>query len=396
MKVGNSEQAQSFKDNEDLLKRMNKGLNRKITAKENEIKQVDALYDKKIAATNVEGEHDFENNLDRNQQKIIGESNQFEEKLKGYQDRLQKAHDNVTTEESALKNGHQVKIEDMKKQLEENFQDQYFNTQESSREIQASSQDTLKDVSSKSKIEKAKVQGDAKYEINALSTELNSKGANIERDYRKQLDQQVKTHNAEMDEKRDELKKVDMVETGKNKRLNDEKTRVNQEQLIYQDKHQHEMLKQRDADFKVRYENLVKQHDQTIKDLASHLDVDVKKMIDKTATQKKILESRETDPFYHLDQLSPKMMEDLKTVTISMPVVEYEKENVHLSTQGRLIKITLSRKYTDSLNAEDGTLNRSTRSELFSKELPTKDILNPKEITQSYEDGILSFKIKKA
>ncbi|MBC7714189.1 MAG: hypothetical protein H7177_12670 [Rhizobacter sp.] len=396
MKVETSAQAQAFKDNEDLLKRMNKGLDRKIANKEQEIKQVDVLYDKKIEAANIEGEHDFANNLDRNQARIIGESNQFEEKIKGYQDRLKKARDGVTLEETTLKSAQTEKLEDMKKQMENNFQDQYFNTQENSREIQASTQDTIKDITAKSKSERAKVQSESQSQVNALSSELNAKGVNIEKDYNDKLNQQLRIHSAELAEQRDQLKKVDMVEAGKNKRLIDEKTRVNQEQLNYQDKHQQEMLKQRDADFKVRYENLVKQHDTTIKELTAHLDVDVKKMVEKTSTQKKILDSRESDPFYHVDQLAPKMVEDLKTVTVSIPVAEYEKENVHLSTQGRLVKVTLSRKYTDTLASEDGTLNRSTRSELFSKELPVKDILNPKDIVQSYEDGILSFKIKKA
>ena len=83
-------------------------------------------------------------------------------------------------------------------------------------------------------------------------------------------------------------------------------------------------------------------------------------------------------------------------MTVHIPVAEYEKENINISTRGRSIKITLSRKYTDSLNADDGSLNKTTRSELFSKELATNDLLSSKDITQSYKDGILSFKIKKA
>jgi HSP20 family molecular chaperone IbpA len=396
MKVGNSEQAQVLKDNEDVLKRMNKGLDRKIAVKEQEIQKIDTLYDKKIEAAKTIGEQDYMNNLDRNQHRIIGETNQFEEKIKGYQDRLQAAHDNVASEETNLKTGHQARVENMKKDMENNFQDQYFNTQENSREIQANNKNAIKDITTKSKAEKARVQSNASFEVNALSTELNNKSLNVKKDYRDQLDQQLKVHQADMALQRDELKKSALVETNNSKRLSDEKTKVNQNQLLYQDKHQQEMLKQRNADFKVRYENMVKQHDNTLKELAAHLDIDVKKMIEKTADTKKIHDSRGVDPFYHVDTLSPKLTEDLKTVTVMIPIAEYEKENLHLSTQGRLVKITLSRKFTDSLADTDGTLNRSTRSELFSKELPTKDLLNPKEITQSYEAGVLTYKIKKA
>lgn len=396
MKIANSEHAQVVKDNEEILKRMNKGLERKIATKEQEIKQVNSLYDKKIEQAKIDGEADFSQGMDKNQQRLIGESNLFEEKIKGYQDRLKKAQETVTTEETTLKNGHQTRVENMKTQMEENFQDQFANTQEKTRGIQATTQDVIKDISAKSNIERNAIESNSQYQINALSSALNTKSTNIEKDYRSKLDSDVKLHNAEVARQRDELKNVMLVEAQKNKRLNDEKIRVSQDQLTYQDKYQQELLKQRDTDFKIRYENAVKEHESILKDISTRLEVDVKKMIEKTTSEKKISENRVEDPFYRVESLTPKMTEDLKTVTIALPVAEYEKENVHLSTQGRLIKMTLSRKFTDNMTAQDGSLNKSTRGELYSKEFKTADLLSSKDITQSYENGVLTFKIKKA
>lgn len=396
MKIANSEHAQVVKDNEEILKRMNKGLERKIATKEQEIKQVNSLYEKKIDQAKIDGEADFSQGLDINQQRLIGESNLFEEKIKGYQERLKKAQETVTTEETTLKNGHQTRVENMKTQMEENFQDQFANTQEKTRGIQATTQDAIKEISTKSNIERNAIESNSQYQINALSSDLNTKSTNIENDYRSKLDSDVKLHNAEVARQRDELKNVMLVEASKNKRLNDEKSRVAQDQLTYQDKYQQELLKQRDTDFKIRYENTVKEHESILRDISTRLEVDVKKMVEKTTSDKKISENRVEDPFYRVDTLNPKMTEDLKTVTIALPVAEYEKENVHLSTQGRLIKMTLSRKFTDNMTAQDGSVNKSTRGELYSKELKTADLLSSKEITQSYENGVLTFKIKKA
>lgn len=396
MKVGNSEQAQLLKNNEDLLKRMNKSIEKKIAFKENEINQVNSLYDKKIEQAKITGEEDFVAGLDRNQQKIVGESNQFEEKIKGYQDRLKKARETVDLEETTLRSAHKTKVEDMKYQNEKNFQDQYANTVEATREIQDATQDSVKEVAAKARTERSLIESNANYQISALSTDLNAKSVNIEKDFRDKLDHDVKVHNVEVSRQRDELKNVMLVDNEKNKRLSAEKTRVNNEQLNYQDKHQQEILKQRDADFKVRYANIVKEHETVLNDISTRLNQDVKKMVEKTSAEKKIMGSRVEDPFYRVDTLNPKMAEDLKTVTVSLPVAEYEKENVHLSTQGRMVKITLSRKFTDNLPEEDGSLNRSTRSELFSKELKTTDILSPKGIVQNYADGMLTFKINKA
>ncbi len=388
--------ATRLKDNEDLLKRMNNGLERKIKSKEQEIKQIDALYDKKVEVAKEEGEKDYLQGLERNQARIVGESNLFEEKIQGYNEQLKKARDTVTKEEEMLKGGHREKLDGLKAQLEENFQDQYLNTLNTQHEIQSSTQDSVKEIASKAKLEKMTTESNAQYEINALSAEFNQKATNNERDFRSKLENDVRAHKAEVSRQQDELKKLMTMDAEKNKRLSDEKNRVNKDQLLFQDKHQQEMLRQREADFKVRYEKMVKEHNDILKDLSTSFTADVKKMVDQTSTEKKLISDKTSDPFYRVDKLNPTMKEELKEVMISLPIAEYEKENVHLSAQGRNIKITLSRKYSDSIASAEGGIDRSTRSELFSKEFNSVDLLSPKDITQSYQDGILTFKINKA
>lgn len=397
MKVApNSEQGTLFKENEDLYKRMNKSIERKIVGKEQEIKDLDGLYKKKVEQAKNEGENEYMQSLDRNQQRILGESNVFEEKIKGYEERLKKTHDTVALEEAALKGSQKDKIGILKTELENNFQDQYAGLQEERREIQSSTQNAVKEIATKSKSEKIQMESNAQFEINALASGFNQKSADSEKDFRTKLDQDVRLHNSEVAQQKDELKKLMDTDIQKNKRLSNESNRVAQDQLTYQSKHQEEILKQRDQDFKVRYERIVQDHNNVLKELSTHLEADVKKIVDKNSADKKIIEDRVADPFYRVDKLMPKMVEDVKSVVVSVPVADYEKENVHLSTQGRTIKITLSRRYSDNLNDQDGSINRSTRSELYSKEFKTIDLLSPKDITQSYNDGILSFKIKKA
>jgi HSP20 family molecular chaperone IbpA len=56
----------------------------------------------------------------------------------------------------------------------------------------------------------------------------------------------------------------------------------------------------------------------------------------------------------------------------------------------------MSRKYSSALNdSEDNSVNRTSKTQLYSKEFEAKEIMNPKQISQKYENGILSFKIAK-
>jgi hypothetical protein len=396
VKVANGEQAALFKENEDLYKRMNKSIERKIAGRDLEIKNIDQVYDKKIEAAKNEGEKEYLQSLDRNQQLIIGESNNFEEKIKNYQEQLAKTRETVVREEAALKGGHKEKINLAKKELEENFQSEYFDMQADREQIQSSTRDAVKEISTNSKSAKLKMEDNAQFEINALSSEFNQKATDSESAFRAKLEQDVRMHNAEISQQKEDLKKLMTLDGEKNKRLGTEKNRVNKEQLDYQDKHQQDVLAQKEKDFKVRYENIVKNYNSVLKELSDKLEADVKKVVEKTTNDKKIIEERSSDHFYNVDRLNPKITEDEKTVTVSIPVTAYEKENMHLSTQGRSIKLTLTRKYNDTLNDEDGSINRSTRSELYSKELSTKDLLSPNNVTQAYVDGVLSFKIHKA
>lgn len=396
MKVGTSAEALAFKENEDLYKRMNKSIERKIETKQQEIKNLDTLYDKKIEMARIDGEDQYIQSLERNNQRMVSDSGVYEEKIKGYQDKLKQVQDTVAKEEINLKTTEKQKLADLKSQLEENFEEQYSNTQENQRAIAESTQAVVKEITAKSKSEKTILEGNAQYEINALASGFNQKAADSERDFRTKLDSDVRIHNAEVNTQKEELKKLMTMDMEKNKRLSNELNRVNHDQLSFQELHQKDMLAQREKDFKVRYENMVKEHDTILKTLSAKFEADAQRVTASTSTDKKILGDKSTDPFYRVDKLNPKLTEDLKTVTVSVPVAEYEKENIHLSTQGRSVKITLSRKYTDSLNGEDGSINRSTRSELFSKELNTVDLLSPKNITQNYSDGILTFKINKA
>lgn len=396
MKVATGDQAVAFKENEDLYKRMNKSIEKKIGAKEQEIKNLDTLYDKKVAMARLQGEDEYMQSLDRNNQRMVSDSGVYEEKIKGYQDKLKNVQETVAREEHNLKTTEKQKLTELKTQLEENFEEQYSNTQMNQREIADSTQAAVKELTARSKAEKTLMEGNAQFEINALSSEFNQKAANNEKDFRSKLDSDVRMHNAELNMQKDELKKLMTMDLEKNKRLSNEQKRVNMDELTFQEKHQKDMLMQREKDFKVRYENMVKEHDSILKNLTEKFEIDAKRVTHSTSTDKKILDNRTEDPFYRVDKLNPKMEQDLKTVTVSIPVAEYEKENIHLSTQGRSIKITLSRKYSDSLNAEDGSTNRSTRSELFSKEFNTTDLLSAKDIKQSYESGVLTFKINKA
>ncbi|NOT80689.1 MAG: hypothetical protein HOP07_17020 [Bacteriovoracaceae bacterium] len=238
MKVTNSEVITQLKDNEDLYKKMNKSLSRKITNKELEINKIDELYKQKIAVAKNAGEEDYLQNLERNQIRMNEETNLMNEKLAANESKLMKAKEAAIKEQELLKGEGNLKITNLKNQLEENYQDQYIKTQEAQRDIQTKTQDDLKEITTISKFQKSDAENNAKFEINAMTTDFNNSISEDDSMFRKSIEHNIRAHQAEMSRQKDDLKKVMTLDTEKNKRLNQEKNRVNNEQLNFQDKYQ--------------------------------------------------------------------------------------------------------------------------------------------------------------
>ncbi len=378
----------------------NKNLDDKLRniskTKEAEIERVKKIYEKKVESAKTEGEDRYESALKKNDDMITGVGLDYEQKLKSYKDSLDRTEKNIAQTEESFKTDHSEKMNGLKEQFANNIEDEYFRANENQKSVQDQMKSSVQSIQNKSRNEQTNLENQTRSAINALGAEFNSKTAGQERDFRSRLETDKITQEELLRTQRDELKaRLDKNrETGK--RLEQEKVQVQKEELTFLDNHQRDMIAQRNNDFKVRYENMVKEHDAILEGLKANLEADMKKMVETTASQKKSVTDKLGDSFYRIETLNPSILESEKELTVSLKVPDYEKENVHLSVHGRDIKLTLNRRYTETMEAMDGSTNRSTRNELFSKEFTSSDILDPKHIGQKYDKGVLTFKIQKA
>ncbi|MDD4974803.1 MAG: Hsp20 family protein [Bacteriovorax sp.] len=379
----------------DYSKKLDSKLRDQTVKKESEIENIKKIYEKKIDAAKIEGEDRYINSIKRNDDQLVGASKDYEDKLNNYKENLDKTQKSITQEENALRSDHSQKMESFKDQYLGNMREQFQSASDNQEALHQQNQNSMQTITDKARAEKNHLDNSARAEINALSSEYNQKGITTEREYRANLDNDLRTHQTDINLQKTELKKVMDKSTEQNKRLETEKLKVQTDELTYLDNHQKDILAQKQSDFKIRYENLVKEHDSLLTELKTHFEADVKKMVESSAGQKRIIANRVDDQFYRVETLNPTIAETEKEYQVSLAVPEHEKENVHLSVHGRSVKMTLTRKFTDSVEDKNGSTNRSTRNELFSKDFPSKDILNPKLVVQKYENGLLTYKIQK-
>lgn len=379
----------------DYSKALDKKLRNQITKKEEMIEDIKKGYDNKIESAKLDGNDRYTASIKKNDDALIGISKDFEEKLNLYKDNLEKTQKNIANEEEMLKNYHFEKMKNFEEQYLNNTHDQFQKADESKIAIQDQTQNSLKLTIDKSQASKKHLENSVRAEIDALSNDFNQKEKLAKSSYRDTMRNNLRNHQTEIALQRADLRKEIDKNTEDNKRIENEKVIAQTEELKYLDKHQKDVIAQKHNDFKIRYEHVVNEHNALLSELKTHLEADVKKLAEKNTTQKKIISKRADDPFYRVETLNPKITEAEKDYIVSLKIPEYEQENVHLSVNGRGVKMTLSRRFADTIEDQNGGTNRSTRSELFSKEFSSIDLLDPKQVVQKYEDGTLTFKIQK-
>ena len=382
-------------DLKDYSKELDKRLQNRALKQEQEIENIKKINEKRIDDIKNEGDVSYINTIKRNDDLLVDASKDYEEKLNNYKERLDKTQNAISLEENALKRDHSEKIKNQKDQFQNNIKEQFQNASDNQQSIQNQTQNSMATVSNNERAQINHLELTAHSKANAISSEYNQKEITSERDYRAALLEGLKNHQADVNLQRDELQKNLDTTAEKNKRLETEKVKAQTAELNYLDNHQKDILAQKQIDFGVRYENLVKEHESLISELKAHFAADVKKMVEQNSSQKRVIANKNDDQFYRIEKLNPNISEGLKEYQVSLTVPEHEKENVHLSIHGRNIKMTLTRQYTDSFEEKDGSIDKSNRNELFSKEFPCKDLLNQKQVVQKYEDGVLTFKIQK-
>jgi hypothetical protein len=346
----------------DYSKRLDTKLRDLTAKKEAEIENIKKVYARKVDDTNVEGEGRFISSIKKNDDRLVGASRDFENKLNYYKENLEKTQKNIALEENAIRSDHSSKLESFENQHQSILNEKLQSANDNQNAIREQIQNKMQSITDKARTEKDHLENSTREEVNALSGQYNQKEITADREYRATLDKDLRLHQADINFQRTELKKVMDQNTEKNKRLETEKILVQTKELNFLDNHQKDVLSQKQSDFKVRYENLVKEHDSLLSELKGHFEADVKKMVKETADQKRIIANRTDDQFYRVTALDPHIAETEKVYQVSLNVPEHEKENVHLSVHGRGVKMTLTRRFTDSFEDKDGSTNKSTRN----------------------------------
>jgi HSP20 family molecular chaperone IbpA len=155
-------------------------------------------------------------------------------------------------------------------------------------------------------------------------------------------------------------------------------------------------LKDQDLFFEKKFEGQLNRHNETFKQLeeknkkvVDDLKNNLTKEITKTA-------SRNNDPFFKFETLRPKLRTFEDHVEVQVEIPEHSKQDVQLTINGKEAVVSFNRRFADASKDLDGTVNKVNKVESFTTRLQTGHFLNAKSLKSSYDNGVMTYVIKKA
>ncbi len=160
--------------------------------------------------------------------------------------------------------------------------------------------------------------------------------------------------------------------------------------------HHQGTLYSREAFFEKKYQDQMKQQEALTKDLeARHAKV-------QAASRESLLkrveadEARSGDPFFRFTELRPEVRELPDAYELKVKVPDYAKEEVLLSANTKELVLTFNRRHRDERKVEGGGVERVDRVESTVNRIPVNAPLDGRKMTRTWDDGTLTFVVKKA
>jgi HSP20 family molecular chaperone IbpA len=265
----------------------------------------------------------------------------------------------------------------------------------------------LGELNDRFQVETRKINQQGSTRINEMTTNMNEKYAEQQGHLQKKVNDQsidfTKKFNRQAKEQ--QILKDQVDQQNKHQRLSTNQ-RQQSEMAKLTETHNHFIekkdieyrrgLKEQDAFFEQRYATNFESHskdannlDERYNNLMNKLKTDLSREMTKS-------EQRLEDPFYQFTELRPTWQHTEDGVEIKVAVPEYSKQDLQLTTNNKEALLNFNRRYTDNNTSEDGISNKVSKIETFTAKIQTDIALNPKSVKSSYQDGVMTYIIKKA
>lgn len=384
-----------IKNNKQELKKLAKKQRSLMSSKQNEIKNINKIYDEKIKLTKNDNLIKLENEKGKLQEEISQAINHKDQKLKEARDHLSQTQQFLSKEENQLKSIHNDKINKIKKDNTLLMQETAQSSQELAGKSQEKLKDTLSDLNMQTKQAIETSRHNSKMMIDKIHHQTNNKV--IAATQQKQETLRKLDKNFVMAEsKANKLNEDSLTELNEKHQLEEkQRTQIHKDKMALSEKYNKDLTLQERNNFQIRYDKMIKEHTNVMSRLKDTLSKEINNFKLKHAKKLNNQKIKQEDPFYKATVIEPTISEDKDYYFFSVKSPEHEKDQFTISGHKREIKISFARKHFDNASSKEESYS-TRRTESLTKTFAVKEIVDARNVKQSYKDGILTFRIDKA
>lgn len=366
-----------------------------IASRQQEVKNIQKMTERVLDNERLQGEVKLMDVQERNKAQLMEATRGNEDKLIELRKQVENTEEKLFKEQAMLQKNHSATINRMNqnhslkaKELfnnaQEEIKDLNFNVNEKVKDVHAGTNQTLAKLKHKSSLAIDKANYESSLKVNAAQSGQANMLKKLEDRNRLAMRQSEIDHKAKLAEQQ-----------FKNQNEFTTKQKIHEDRSKAVEKHYSELAKGEKIAFEKKYNTMVDEQKAVLGRLKDMFDLEYNKTVEAYAKKKEEIEMRAQDSFYNLKTIEPQIREDEKFYYVDIPTPLHEKENYHVTAHGRKIKLSFNRRSEQRMDLQD-EVQTSKKSETITREFKVAQIVEDKELKESYQNGVLSYRVPKA
>lgn len=377
------------------LQKLDLNYQKELGKREKNLKNLNYLYGKKIKDIKYEGNRQIEKHQIAQREKVVKELSEENKRWDHVQNRLAQKKGQWERELNFLEAKQAGEVDYLKEKHLDKLDMEVYDHNKTLDNFDDKASQAMLDLKEEHRQLIAKEKMDSRFKIGSLKRQDERLEDQAIRNYSSFNQRQQRDLDKALKEKKIKYKETIRDMENKNYEQINTRQKLQKKNLDKINDVHNEILREREEILTTKINEIEQDHQSTLDRLKIKNAKEINDLKRSYTKRKDYISTRASDPFYNLSKLSPKIRERNEEYTLSLNIPEHESRFVNLTGRNKKLRLTTTRNFEDLAKTEEGGINRSSRSEMISQEFLLDTFINPRKITQVYEDGQLVFKIPK-
>jgi hypothetical protein len=371
-----------------------KQLKNLISEQQNEIEKLKINHTKNKNLIKNESDKDIVSLQLNNQEKKLNQIKKHEEILNSLKDNLEKVKETTNKQLDQTKSTHENKLNSENLLFEQDLRNLKAKNALLTQEAEQISNSSLKRIKTNLEMDKANLKRDSLEDLSMQKSVATSKKRISQDEFTREQTKEMDKFNKALYIQKSENKSIlQRNKTTLDTSLKSQKEAFTGEVEVLKKKNNTKLVTEQKA-FETNFTKNSIKNESELQGMLSRKEVLLNDLEGKLKERSELVLERKDDVFYSMGKIDFKVntLSNKEGYEVKIPVNEEEAKNIDFKAEKRELRLSLQRSHKFNVS-ENGRQDYINKLETYMSKIPVEEIIDPKQITKSYEDGVLTFKI---